>query len=200
MSKFVANLILASPWAMLIPFGMSMSSSVAALPEPSAQCEGVFSDGFDWPVGSPNAEGYYAVSRFGESSYLGEDWVRMGSEAHDVVSSISHGVVAHRAHDVPGLGNVLVIRHCVSGSDGALEVVDSLYGHLSAVRVQEGDRVERGQAVGLVGDDPSVVGHLHLEIRDAGLPVGTGYGAKNRHYDPSRYIGTQRPERVWAVL
>jgi murein DD-endopeptidase MepM/ murein hydrolase activator NlpD len=70
----------------------------------------------------------------------------------------------------PGYGACVVIDH---GKD-----VQTLYGHLSAIYVREGQRVRRGDAIGALGATGRATGaHLHYEIRVAGQPV-----------DPMRFL------------
>ncbi len=59
-------------------------------------------------------------------------------------------------------GNLVVIRH----PDG----LETRYAHLSAVTVREGDHVDTGDAVGLVGHTGRATGpHLHFEVRKDGV-------------------------------
>ncbi len=70
----------------------------------------------------------------------------------------------------PGYGGLVVVAH---GGD-----IDSLYGHLSAIYVREGQRLYRGQTVGAVGASGRATGaHLHYEVRVRNHPV-----------DPHRYL------------
>ncbi|MCL4251362.1 MAG: M23 family metallopeptidase [Anaerolineae bacterium] len=60
-------------------------------------------------------------------------------------------------------GNVVVIRHDF-GYEG--HPLFTLYAHLSAVLVLPGQRVERGEPIGLVGNSGRVTGpHVHFEVR-----------------------------------
>jgi len=69
-----------------------------------------------------------------------------------------------------GYGGLVVVAH-----GGKL---DTLYAHLSALYVREGQRVHGGQAIGAVGATGRATGaHLHYEVRVAGAPV-----------DPRRYL------------
>ena len=73
----------------------------------------------------------------------------------------------------PGIaayGNCIVVDH---GRD-----LTTLYGHLSAILVKPGDKVERGQHIGKVGNTGRSTGpHLHYEVRTNGVPV-----------NPRRYV------------
>ena len=63
-----------------------------------------------------------------------------------------------------GYGNTVVIDH----GNG----VGTLYGHMSAFTVREGDVVRRGDIVGAVGSTGLSTGpHLHFEVRREGQPV-----------------------------
>jgi murein DD-endopeptidase MepM/ murein hydrolase activator NlpD len=68
----------------------------------------------------------------------------------------------------------------VSGYDGYGKVVvldlpgpyTALYAHLSSVRVRPGQRVRKGQRLGLAGCTGSCSGtHLHFEVTKRGVPV-----------------------------
>jgi Peptidase family M23 len=60
-------------------------------------------------------------------------------------------------------GNLVVLEHHLPGYDLP---VFTLYGHLSKILVQAGQRVQRGQQVGLVGMSGVATGsHLHFEVR-----------------------------------
>jgi murein DD-endopeptidase MepM/ murein hydrolase activator NlpD len=63
-----------------------------------------------------------------------------------------------------GYGNYVIIQH-----DAGLK---TLYGHLLAIGVKEGDLVHRGQLVGLVGSTGNSTGpHTHFEVRIENSPV-----------------------------
>jgi murein DD-endopeptidase MepM/ murein hydrolase activator NlpD len=67
-------------------------------------------------------------------------------------------------------GNMVKIAH----GDG----VRTLYAHLSAIRVSKGDRVERGQRIGDLGNTGNSSGpHLHFEVLNEG-----------RNVDPEKHI------------
>ena len=80
-----------------------------------------------------------------------------------VVASGS-GVVVSAENNGDGYGNKVVIGH---GND-----ISTLYGHLSAILVKNGEEVKEGDPIGRVGSTGRSTGnHLHFEIRVDGTPV-----------------------------
>ncbi len=129
-------------------------------------------DGFDFPVGKPNAAGYYKARglRLRAPVHFGEDWNGRGggdSDMGDPVYSIANGMVVW-AYDVKaGWGNVVIIRHAYRDpSTGQVKYCDSLYGHLREMKVKVGQSVKRGDQVGTIGNNRGMyAAHLHFEIR-----------------------------------
>jgi murein DD-endopeptidase MepM/ murein hydrolase activator NlpD len=69
-----------------------------------------------------------------------------------------------------GYGNMISLDHGYG--------ISTNYAHLSAILVHEGDRVRRGQKIGLMGSTGRSIGsHLHYEVRINRVPV-----------DPCNYI------------
>ncbi|MER7890426.1 M23 family metallopeptidase [Micromonospora sp. NPDC094482] len=63
-----------------------------------------------------------------------------------------------------GYGHAVIVQH----PDGS----EAIYGHSSAVSVQEGQQVKAGDQLGLVGNTGHSYGsHLHLEVHVKGEPV-----------------------------
>jgi murein DD-endopeptidase MepM/ murein hydrolase activator NlpD len=127
-------------------------------------------DGFDYPVGKPNGDGYYIFRGFSPNGHLGEDWNGSGggdTDEGDPVYSIAHGVVVFSEDYKRGWGNVVIIRHAYRENNGQIAFIDSLYGHLKVRSVQLGQQVTRGQVVGTIGCGPyrMYAAHLHFEIR-----------------------------------
>ncbi|TGK30974.1 M23 family metallopeptidase [Leptospira gomenensis] len=152
----------------------------------------LLSDGFDFPVGAPNANGYVDKQPFGKNFHLGEDWNAVGrNDFGDPVYSVSHGVVVSVGNEGPGWGTVLQIVHKLPDGKKIL----SLYAHLSRSFVVPGQRVRRGKKIGNIGDADGRYGpHLHFEMRDdVSLPVGGGYGKITDGYlDPKAFIRAHR--------
>ena len=131
---------------------------------------GRLADGFDYPVGKPNAAGYYVYRGFSPYGHLGEDWNGNGggdSDEGDPVYSIAHGVVVFSEDYRKGWGNVIIIRHAYRESNGQIAFIDSLYGHLKVRSVRVGQQIARGQLVGTIGRGPygMYAAHLHFEVR-----------------------------------
>lgn len=131
---------------------------------------GRLADGFDYPVGKPDAAGYYVYRGFSPYGHLGEDWNGDGggdTDEGDPVYSIAHGVVVFSEDYRKGWGNVIIIRHAYRERNGQIAFVDSLYGHLKVRSVKVGQQVSRGQLVGTIGTGPyrMYAAHLHFEIR-----------------------------------
>src|SRR5262245_59124479 len=86
-------------------------------------------------------------------------------EPLDEVRAIADGEVVH-ASLTPGssnYGKYVVIEHRWNGSN-----YYSLYGHLSSIAVQPGDKVKRGQRIAVMGYTGTGINreraHLHLEV------------------------------------
>lgn len=87
----------------------------------------------------------------------------------DPVHAVAAGVVVRSDHE-RGYGNVVEIRH----TDGYA----TIYGHNEKNLVSEGEVVNKGQVIALLGNTGRSTGpHVHFEVRRQGWPV-----------DPKRYI------------
>lgn len=109
---------------------------------------------FAWPVSGASIT----------SSY-GKRWGRM-HQGTDIVSSnrtimaADEGIISF-AGTKSGYGNVIIINH----QNG----YETLYGHLSKIDVKEGQVVEKGGAIGVMGNTGRSTGtHLHFEIHNNG--------------------------------
>ncbi|SRX73358.1 murein hydrolase activator EnvC family protein [Aequorivita antarctica] len=153
-----------------------------------------FTDGFDYPVGKPDAKGYYNAQKFTVNNHLGDDWNGIGggnTDLGDPIYSIANGYVVFAENKKWGWGNVIRIIHYIDKKTS----VESVYAHCNTINVKEGDYVIKGQKIGSIGNnDGQYLAHLHLELRDEiGLPVFVGYSSNTKGYlNPSEYIKNHR--------
>jgi len=105
--------------------------------------------------------------RYGEDGHTGIDIM---ADMGDPIVAAGNGVVSVALRSDYGYGWRVVIDH-----GGGLT---TLYSHLSAFYVVQGERVTRGQLIGLVGSTGFSTGpHLHFEVQQAGTTT-----------DPLRYL------------
>ncbi|MFA5971019.1 MAG: M23 family metallopeptidase [Lentimicrobiaceae bacterium] len=113
-----------------------------------------YSTGFVAPV-----EGTF-LSPFGKRGRRVHSGVDIKLEAGDPVSAAFDGVV-RMARKYSGYGNCVVIRH--------YNGLETLYGHLSKIKVQVNQRVKAGDIIGLGGHTGrATCNHLHFETRFQG--------------------------------
>lgn len=157
-------------------------------------------DGFDYPVGPPDATNYYKARGYYPNGHLGEDWNGKGggnTDEGDPIYNIAHGVVVYSDDFKKGWGNVVIIRHAYREKNGQIAYIDSLYGHLKVRNVRLGEKVTRGQKVGTMGRGPynMYYAHLHFEIRK-NLAVGMNRSDFKRDYSvyhsPTHFIEKYR--------
>ena len=151
-------------------------------------------NGFDFPVGKPNAKKYYNAQKFGENEHLGDDWNGIGggnTDLGDPVYSIGNGYVSFAKNVYGGWGNIIRIVHFIDKDNQ----VESLYAHCDEISVKEGDYIKKGQKIGTIGtNDGTYLAHLHLELRnEIGLPIGGGYSSNTKGYlNPTKFIKDNR--------
>ena len=168
-------------------------------------------DGFDFPVGKPDAKKYYKARgmRLRSPVHFGEDWNGLGggnTDLHDPIWACANGVVTF-AYDVRGgWGRVMIIRHAYRDpKTGKVKFVDSLYGHLRKMMVKVGDHVKRGQQIGTMGNNRGLYpAHLHFEIRH-NLKTGMQRESVAKSYsnwaDPTYFIKTHRKlKKEWRKV
>lgn len=156
-------------------------------------------DGFDYPVGKPNAVGYYKARGFTPNGHLGEDWNGRGggdSDLGDPIYSSAHGIVVVSENIGGGWGNCIIVRHAYRETTGRLAMVDSQYGHLLKRLVSVGEVVKRGQLIGTMGGNSGMYPvHLHFEMRK-NLQIGMNRTQFARdysnYYSPTHFIEAHR--------
>ena len=153
-----------------------------------------FTNGFDFPVGKPNATGYYNAQKFTENNHLGDDWNGIGggnTDLGDPIYSISNGYVSFAENINGGWGNVIRIVHFIDEN----KQLESLYAHCQDVFVTKGDYVTKGEKIGTIGNNNGqYLAHLHFELRnEVSLPLGGGYSSNTKGYiDPTEFIKNNR--------
>lgn len=168
-------------------------------------------DGFDFPVGGQNGEGWKITgygfldwSRTSNSLHPGEDWNIPGAGNGDwgePVYAIAHGEVVFSGWN-SALGNVILVKHALS----AHEYVWSQYAHLEQRNVRKGEIVGRRQIIGTVGRGPNnrFTAHLHFELRKSNLTYNawprtnkqawTAQQVREHWLNPSVFINQNRPQ------
>jgi murein DD-endopeptidase MepM/ murein hydrolase activator NlpD len=122
-----------------------------------------------WPVKGWVTSGFGPrVSPFTEKPAW-HDGLDIGAAANAPVQAPAQGRVTSVGYD-PKLGNVVKLDHGYG--------IETLYGHLAKALVKEGQRVKRGDVVGLVGSSGLATGpHLHYMVKVNG-----------QTFDPTKYI------------
>lgn len=119
---------------------------------------------FEMPMKAVKSAGFGSARRYavgGPVSY--HTGLDLAAEAGAPIHAVNDGVVAI-AEELPISGNVVAIDHGAG--------VFSLYFHQSKILVHVGERVTRGQVIGLVGTTGLSTGpHLHWEMRIDGVPT-----------------------------
>ncbi len=118
------------------------------------------------PVSGP------VVAGFGpQPDGLHNDGINIAAPRGAAVHSAEAGRVAYSGNELPGYGNLLLIRH----RGGWV----SAYAHNDRLLVGRGDEVQRGQRIALVGSSGRVTTpQLHFELRRQGRAV-----------DPAPHLG-----------
>lgn len=114
---------------------------------------------FVWPVRGQ------VISTFGpKGGNQRNDGLKIRATMGETVRSAAVGEVVYAGDQVPGFGNLVLIKH----ADGWV----SAYGHLSRVDVKIQQKVGQGQQIGQVGASGGVgEPQLHFEIRYAPTPA-----------------------------
>ncbi|WP_127900803.1 DUF5930 domain-containing protein [Solirhodobacter olei] len=121
------------------------------------------------PLGLPLRTAFHYSSPFGyrKDPFTGKGSVHPGQDLAGAYGSpiytSADGVVIHAGWD-GGYGREVLIRHAFG--------IETLYGHMSQIRVSVGQRVSRGQRIGDMGSSGRSTGpHVHYEIRVGNKPV-----------------------------
>ena len=128
-------------------------TQVAAVPAAEPVSSG--SDKFRWPVSGR------VITDFAASRGTG---INIDVPEGSTVKAAENGTVIYVGSGVEGYGNLVLIRH----PNGYV----SAYAHLASMSVAKGAVVNRGDAIGAVGQTGSVSRpQLHFELRKGATPV-----------------------------
>ena len=156
-------------------------------------------DGFDCPVAPPNGDGYYKSRGFRSGGHLGEDWlVTDGSSKESLgkpVYSIGNGLVVLARDIHAAWGNVVIVRHAWI-ENRQLKFADSLYAHLDRIYVREGQQVNKGKQIGVIGNNHGMYpAHLYFEVHKE-LSIGVNHSQGTRdlrsYWLPTEFIMVRR--------
>ena len=121
---------------------------------------------FLWPV--PHF--YRVSSTFGPRGHKHHDGIDIPAPKGTPIVAVDSGMVIYSDNGIRGYGNMIVLAH---GDD-----VFTVYAHNKKNQVDKGDRVKKGEIIGLVGNTGRSTGpHLHFEIR-----------VKNKVRNPAQYL------------
>lgn len=114
---------------------------------------------FVWPVTGEVISPFGAFGR-GEKN----DGINIAAAAGTPIHAAAAGKVTYAGNELKGYGNLVLIQH----DDGYV----TAYAHAQSISVNRGDRVEKGQVIGLAGATGDVDRpQLHFEIRKGVQPV-----------------------------
>jgi murein DD-endopeptidase MepM/ murein hydrolase activator NlpD len=121
---------------------------------------------FVWPVHGNT------VSSFGpKQGGTRNDGINIAAPLGTPVAAADGGTVAYAGNDIPGYGNVVIIRH----ADGYL----TTYAHLERIMVDKDSVAAKGDVIGTVGTSGGLASpQLHFEVRKGAEAL-----------DPSKYLG-----------
>ncbi len=144
---------------------LAPQASLQAVPPLDVEPPPRTGDGFLWPV-----KGRVLAPFGAQQDGLRNDGINIAAAEGTPVRAAENGVVVYAGNELPGFGNLLILRH----AGGWM----TAYGHNATLTVRAGETVRRGQVVATVGHTGGVVRpQLHFEIRRKGGAV-----------DPARYL------------
>ncbi len=104
---------------------------------------------------------FYKVTKFHEG-------IDFTAAVGSPIYATGDGVIAEAEYNSGGYGNKIVINHGFS--------YETVYAHLSKIKVKKGQKVKRGEVIGLMGNTgKSTAPHLHYEVHKAGIPMNPIY-------------------------
>lgn len=153
-----------------------------------------YTDGFQWPCGTPEGAMMYDAQPFGSPNELrgghhtGADLNGIGGNNSDLgvpVRAAARGLVIYSGVPSEHWGNVIVLAHRLPGTN---RIIQTLYAHLDERdrNAIVGQTVARGDTLGTIGTaNGHYLAHLHFEAiesrcTEAGMPGYAKQGTMNR--------------------
>ncbi len=159
-------------------FDQAFDETVTKLDDALSRLDTIRTEATGYPLMTP-LPGQQVTSSFGYRTdpLLGTKAFHSGMDFRGptglAVKASAAGIVIH-AGISGGYGNMIEIKHASGWT--------SRYGHLSQIRVQEGDTVKAGDTIGAVGSTGRSTGpHLHFEVRK-----------EDNAHDPAPFLRTGR--------
>jgi len=149
--------------------------------------------GFDFPIGKPDAKGYYNAQKFTENNHLGDDWNGVdggNTDLGDPIYTIANGYIIFAEDIQGGWGNIIRIVHQYQG-----KYYESIYAHCDKILIKKGNFVTKGTQIGTIGNaNGQYYAHLHLELRNRiGMNIGGGYSKNTDGFEnPTAFIKANR--------
>lgn len=104
---------------------------------------------------------FYKVTKFHEG-------IDFTAAVGTPIYATGDGVISEAEYNSGGYGNKIIVNHGFS--------YETVYAHLSKIKVKVGQRVKRGEVIGLMGNTgKSTAPHLHYEVHKAGVPMNPIY-------------------------
>lgn len=125
--------------------------------------------GKEWSVSSLMGWRIHPITKK-RAFHNGSDLV---APANSVIRAFHHGVVIGVGYNPTGFGNYIILRHKIDG-----KMYTSLHGHMrDKSKRQVGERVEAGDAIGIIGTTGMSTGiHLHWELQVGRVHVWSAFG------------------------
>jgi len=139
------------------PVRVAPTAVPAAQPAPPSSVP-TASGSLGWPMQGVITQGYW------NAGYASHPAIDIAAAAGTPIYAADSGYVSHVQWNVWPYGTMITISH----SDGS----QTLYAHMSALNVQEGQTVSKGDQIGACGSTGRSTGpHLHFEVRRNGTHV-----------------------------
>ncbi len=101
------------------------------------------------------------IGRYERGLQAGHEGVDISHSQETPILAVDKGTIEKVANQPAGYGNYIVIRHNNQET--------TLYAHLDRIFVTEGQQIQKGNAIGVMGNTGNSTGrHLHFEYRKNG--------------------------------